>query len=121
MSADSQLFISGFTLSTDPGDIEAQSKAQYDRVARYFAYSQDHSVKLIVDINTDLYTLQPDTVFEVLLASTLNLDGSKENKEGGTGGWREKQPGETDLSEFWEYVMYGKVYKFEEADDGDKM
>jgi DNA-directed RNA polymerase I, II, and III subunit RPABC3 len=120
MSSDSQLFLSTFTLDTSPSALETQKKARYDRVTRYTALSTDSgSVKLILDVNTDLYTLPPDTHFEVLLASTLNLDGSKD--EGKSGGWREKQQGESDLSDGWEYVCYGKVYKFEEGEDGESM
>jgi DNA-directed RNA polymerase I, II, and III subunit RPABC3 len=49
----------------------------------------------------------------------LNLDGTKDESK--SGGWREKQPGESDLSDGWEYVCYGKVYKFDEGGEGEDM
>jgi DNA-directed RNA polymerase I, II, and III subunit RPABC3 len=120
MASDSQLFLSTFHLDTSPDAVATQTKARYDRVTRYTALSPDNSVKLVFDVNTDLYTLSADTPFELLLASTLNLDGTKDESKSG-GGWREKQPGESDLSDGWEYVCYGKVYKFEEGGDGEVM
>lgn len=120
MSSDSQLFLSTFHLDTSPDAIATQTKARYDRVTRYTALSTDNAVKIILDINTDLYTLTSDAPFELLLASTLNLDGTKDDASK-SGGWREKQPGESDLSDGWDYVMYGKVYKFEEGGDGESM
>ncbi|KIW01958.1 uncharacterized protein PV09_06795 [Verruconis gallopava] len=120
MATDAQLFISSFQLDTSPAALETQSKARYDRVTRYTALSTgDASIKLILDVNTDLYTLSPDTQFDLCLASTLNLDGTKD--EGKSGGWREKQPGESDLSDGWDYVCYGKVYKFDEGKDGEEI
>lgn len=119
MASDSQLFLSTFHLDTSPSSLETQKKARYDRVTRYTALSSDNAIRLILDVNTDLYTLSADTPFEVMLASTLNLDGTKD--EGKSGGWREKQMGESDLSDGWEYVCYGKVYKFDEGSDGEDM
>lgn len=120
MSTDSQLLLSPFLLSTDPDHLKLQKAARYDRVTRYFAHSPDNTLKLVLDVNTDLYKIPEGAQFDVCLASTLNLDGSKDSEKT-SGGWREKQPGESDLSDGWEYVMYGKVYKFEEGGDGDSM
>ena len=121
MSSDSQLFLSTFHLDTSPAALETQKKARYDRVTRYTAISSDNTIKLILDVNTDLYTLSSDSPFELMLASTLNLDGSRDEGKVGGGGWREKQAGESDLSDAWEYVCYGKVYKFDEGADGEDM
>jgi len=47
--------------------------------------------------------------------STLNLDGSKDDEKGS---WRENR-GEQTLADLWDYVCYGKVYRFEEGADGE--
>jgi DNA-directed RNA polymerase I, II, and III subunit RPABC3 len=107
--ADSQLYEDAFSITTvDPG--------KYDRVARVAGTSQDNNTIITLDINTELYPLSIGDHVQLLLASTLNLDGSKEEEEKG---WREiKGPS---LADAWDYVCYGKVYKFEEGDDGDVM
>lgn len=49
-----------------------------------------------------------------MLASTLSLDGVKDDVKGG---WRELRPGEgISLADEYEYVCYGKIYRFEEED-----
>ncbi|GAA5977337.1 hypothetical protein JCM11641_000068 [Rhodosporidiobolus odoratus] len=83
---------------------------KFDRVSRIAAKSQNHDMRLTLDINTDLIDLPQDSSFALALASTLNPEGGK---DAGTGGWRADIEG--GLADDWEYVMYGKVYKF---DDG---
>jgi DNA-directed RNA polymerase I, II, and III subunit RPABC3 len=113
MSTDPQLYVDSFTLPTDPS--KAFVTGKYDRVHRIKATSADNQVTLSLDINTDLFKISPGENVDVLLASTLNLDGSKDAPEKG---WRET--GEQTLADMWDYVMYGKVYRFEEAGDKDK-
>ncbi|BGP36862.1 DNA-directed RNA polymerases I, II, and III subunit RPABC3 [Rhodotorula kratochvilovae] len=85
---------------------------KFDRVSRIAGQSHNHDMKLTLDINTDLLTLAQDGDFSLALATTLNPDA---DKTGGAaaGGWRaDLQSG---LADDWEYVMYGKVYKFDEG------
>jgi DNA-directed RNA polymerase I, II, and III subunit RPABC3 len=107
--ADSQLYEDAFLVTTvDPG--------KYDRVARVAGTSQDKNTIITLDINTDLYPLAIGDHVQLLLASTLNLDGTKDDEEKG---WREiKGP---NLADAWDYVCHGKVYKFEEGDEGEVM
>ncbi|BGP12893.1 hypothetical protein JCM10213_005154 [Rhodosporidiobolus nylandii] len=83
---------------------------KFDRVSRVAAKSNNHDMRLTLDINTDLIELPTDSTFALALASTLNPEGSKDS---GANGWRADIEG--GLADDWEYVMYGKVYKF---DDG---
>ncbi|KWU43610.1 nucleic acid-binding protein, partial [Rhodotorula sp. JG-1b] len=77
-----------------------------DKVSRIAAKSNNHDMRLTLDINTDLIDLPTDSTFNLALASTLNPDGA--GKEGaGAGGWRADIEG--GLADDWEYVMYGKV------------
>jgi DNA-directed RNA polymerase I, II, and III subunit RPABC3 len=108
MATDSQLYLDTFTLPTDPS--AALIAGKYDRVVRFKSTSSDNSTTLSLDINTDLFKVSPGETIEVLLASTLNLDGSKDAPEKG---WRET--GEQTLADMWDYVCFGKVYRFEEA------
>jgi DNA-directed RNA polymerase I, II, and III subunit RPABC3 len=103
--ADAQLYEDAFTItSVDPG--------KYDRVARVAGESQDSNTIITLDINTDLYPLATSDHIQLLLASTLNLDGSKDEVEKG---WREIKG--ASLADEWDYVCHGKIYKFEEGDE----
>ncbi|KAF2405196.1 RNA polymerase, partial [Trichodelitschia bisporula] len=104
--SDSHLYEDNFTLT-------GCNDQKYDRVARYTAISADNSTSVSLDVNTDLYPLSVDDNVQLLLASTLNLDGSKDDK-----GWRDR-PGEQTLADLYDYVCYGKVYRFEEGAEGE--
>ena len=70
---------------------------------------------MTLDINHELYPILTGENVQMLLATTLNLDGTKEEK-----GWREQAPGEQTLADMYDYVCYGKVYRFEEG-EGENM
>ncbi|QDS73259.1 hypothetical protein FKW77_004332 [Venturia effusa] len=106
MSSDSQLFLDTFTLTS-------HDSSQYDRVARIKGTSTDGQTTFLLDINTDLYRLSEGEQIELSLVSTLNLDGSKDDEKGT---WRDKS-GESTLADLWQYVCYGKVYRFEEGEE----
>ncbi|EON60985.1 DNA-directed RNA polymerase II subunit H [Coniosporium apollinis CBS 100218] len=102
---DSQLYSDSFTVGTI-------NNQKYDRVSRISATSIDGQTIMTLDINHELYSLQPNDAFDLTLASTLNLDGTKDEGRG----WREKGTNQQDLSDMYDYVCYGKVYRFEEGD-----
>ncbi|GAA5864571.1 hypothetical protein JCM3774_005170 [Rhodotorula dairenensis] len=90
---------------------------KFDRVSRVAAKSNNHDMRLTLDINTDLIDLPTDSTFNLALASTLNPDAA--GKEGASaGGWRADIEG--GLADDWDYVMYGKVYKFDDG-TGDEV
>jgi DNA-directed RNA polymerase I, II, and III subunit RPABC3 len=105
------------TLYEDQFVVSNVDQSKYDRVARIGAESVDSTVALTLDINTELYPLQLRDNFHLLLATTLQIDGSKEQK-----GWRDigrgGPGGETTLADMYDYVCYGRVYKF---DDDEKL
>lgn len=94
--------------------ISAKDHKKYDRAARITATSidEDSSTRLELDINTELLDITPGTNIEVCLASTLSLDGSVDDDRG----WRDVAKAELQtLADGYEYVCYGKVYKFEDS------
>lgn len=118
MSTDSQLYIDTFTVRPPPSapNEECIFDQKYDRVIRFKALSSDSSTTLSLDINTEMFKVTKGETVELMLASTLNLDGTKDAPEKG---WRET--GEQTLADMWDYVMYGQVYRFEEGAGGDNM
>ena len=88
-------------------------------VSRLIARSENYEMDLTLDFNSEIYPLNTGEKFSFVLASSLSLEASAN-----TGGvekresWRERTPGERDLSDEYEYVMFGKVYKFEDSNKG---
>jgi DNA-directed RNA polymerases I, II, and III subunit RPABC3 len=95
-------------------DINSQ---KYDRVSRIKAESEPaRDVEIHLDVNTELYPLNTDERFTMAMALSLNLDGSKDDGKG----YRVYSKGEQTLADDYDYVCYGKIYRFEEG-AGDNM
>jgi DNA-directed RNA polymerase I, II, and III subunit RPABC3 len=109
-ATDSTLFEDAFTVT-------AYDHSKYDRVARISALSVDNSIAMTLDINIELYPLKIGDHFSMMLATTLNLDGSKEDENKG---WRDVG-NESTLADMFEYVCHGKIYKFEDVEEGQTM
>ena len=109
--ADSQLYEDTFTIT-------ALNSQKYDRVSRLTATSADSATILTLDVNTELWPVNVNDPFQLMLASTLNLDGTKDDR---SQGWRGVAQGqEATLADMWDYVCFGKVYRFEEG-EGENM
>ncbi|GAA6005719.1 hypothetical protein JCM10207_005307 [Rhodosporidiobolus poonsookiae] len=89
---------------------------KFDRVSRVASKSNNLDMRLTLDINTDLIELPVDSSFSLALATTLNPEGNKD-ASAAAGGWRADIEG--GLADDWEYVMYGKVYKFDDGTAGE--
>lgn len=110
---DATLFEESFTITN-------VDQSKYDRVARIYATSTDNQTILALDANVELFPCQATEGINVVLATSLALDGSKEDEKG----WRDTGKGpsaEASLADMFDYVCHGKIYKFEEGDDGQTM
>lgn len=107
-STDSQLFEDNFTITSI-------DNSKYDRVARLGCAGSNNECVMTLDINTELFPCSLNDNLVCVLASTLSLDGTKDDK-----GWRDvgRAGGETTLADMYDYVCHGKLYKFEDGDDG---
>lgn len=107
-SGDAQLFEETF-------EITGVDQSKYDRVARIEGHSQDNHTSMTLDINTELWPIQRGENVKMVLASSLSLDGSKDDGRG----WRDVGRGaDPNLADMFEYVCHGKCYKFEDGPDG---
>lgn len=109
-SGDTQLFDEHFTIT-------ALNQEKYDRVSRISAISHDQNTILTLDVNTELYPCSVGEPLHMVLASSLALDGTKDDDKG----WRHVTNGDPSLADMFDYVCHGKIYKFEDGDDGEKM
>ncbi|AGO11362.1 AaceriACR111Cp [[Ashbya] aceris (nom. inval.)] len=106
------------TLFDDIFTIQEVDQGRYNKVSRIEAISTSQdSCKLTLDVNTELFPLQPQQQLTVMLATTLNLDGTEDSN----GSWRPPAPGSRSLADDFDYVTYGTAYKFEEANGNKDM
>ena len=80
---------------------------QFDNISRIKA-TNEHA-ELVLDINSQIYQLNPHDRFALSLAHTLSLNsqGTKDTH------WHPSELQATDATNY-EYVMCGKVYRYEE-------
>ncbi|KAL6881510.1 hypothetical protein J3F83DRAFT_722560 [Trichoderma novae-zelandiae] len=108
---DATLFEESFTV-TD------YDQSKYDRVARISCTSSDSQTVMTLDINIELFPCSVSDTLHVVLTTTLSPDGAKEDDKG----WRDVgKAGDAPatLADLYDYVCYGKIYKFEETFDGN--
>lgn len=86
----------------------------YNIVSRIVGRGENYDMDLVLDINSQIYRLPTGQKFNLLLAKTLNLDGSPDNNE-----WNYNQHEEASLMDGYEYVMHGKVFKVQQASNKD--
>ncbi|RMZ76711.1 hypothetical protein DV737_g4711, partial [Chaetothyriales sp. CBS 132003] len=91
------------------------NSSKYDRVCRISATSvgggSAGAMQMILDINSEIWKVEKGANLNVQLALSLNLDGSKDDGKG----YREVGRGEQTLADEFDYVMYGKIYRFQES------
>jgi DNA-directed RNA polymerase I, II, and III subunit RPABC3 len=85
---------------------------KFDKVSRIEAVSEQQSLFMQLDVNTDIYRLRVGDKINLVLAATLNLDGTPDS------GYY-TQGGRQSLADKFEYVMHGKLYKI--SDSGPKV
>ncbi|KAF4828078.1 DNA-directed RNA polymerases I, II, and III subunit RPABC3 [Colletotrichum siamense] len=106
------------TLFEESFTVTNYDQSKYDRVARISATSTDNQTLMSLDINIELFPASTSDSLHVVLATSLAHDGSKDEEKG----WRDVTKGNHDreptLADMFDYVCYGKIYKFEDADDG---
>ncbi|KAG1739939.1 RNA polymerase I [Suillus paluster] len=91
---------------------------KFDRVSRLYARSKNYDMDLTLDYNTELFPLTNGDSFAMALASSLSRDGGasadgEDGEDKDRDVWRPDGKGRIGLEEDYDYVMYGKVYKFD--------
>ncbi|KAF8912822.1 RNA polymerase [Gymnopilus junonius] len=94
---------------------------KFDRVSRLYAHSKNYDMDLTLDYNVELFPLQKDQSFALALASSLarggrvasKTEGAADTEEHDRDVWRPDGKGSRGLEDDYDYVMYGKIYKFD--------
>eukprot|EP01089_Gocevia_fonbrunei_P003482 TRINITY_DN13463_c0_g1_i1.p1 TRINITY_DN13463_c0_g1~~TRINITY_DN13463_c0_g1_i1.p1 ORF type:complete len:155 (+),score=34.75 TRINITY_DN13463_c0_g1_i1:72-536(+) len=78
---------------------------KFDRVSRIECHSENYEMKLILDVNTDIYPVEINDKFTVAISDSLVAEGAPDEFD---------QTNQPSLADKFEYVMYGKVFKYVE-------
>ncbi|KAJ9558036.1 hypothetical protein OSB04_012650 [Centaurea solstitialis] len=84
---------------------------KFDRVNRIEARSDQFDMYMLLDVNTEVYPMHVGEKFMMVLASTLNLDGTPDSGFFSPGGRKS-------LADKFDYVMHGKLYRISEEGSG---
>ncbi|KAF5773578.1 putative RNA polymerase, Rpb8, nucleic acid-binding protein [Helianthus annuus] len=84
---------------------------KFDKVNRIEARSDQLDMYMQLDVNTEVYPMHVGDKFMMVLASTLNLDGTPDSGFFTPGGRKS-------LADKFEYVMHGKLYRISEEGSG---
>jgi DNA-directed RNA polymerase I, II, and III subunit RPABC3 len=105
------------TLFEDTFLVESINKdgKKFDRVSRIEARSESYNVHLVLDVNTQIYAIAEKQRLALLLTPTLHDDAMGEEDED-VKTWNPRML-ERSKADDYEYVMFGKVYKAEEAEN----
>lgn len=95
--------------------VDAEGK-KFDRVSRIKATGENLGMDLVLDINSEIYPVKQGDRLNIALAKTLNLDGSPSDE----GSYRPDATGPS-LADKYDYVMYGRLFKFENTSNANKM
>ena len=89
-------------------------------MSRISAQSKVNKLAIELDINTDIYPIQEGAFYSFVLATSVNSDGSDgfdivkyENKKDSDAS------GMGALIDLYEYVMHGKIFKYQ-MDESEK-
>ncbi|KAJ6242659.1 DNA-directed RNA polymerases i [Anaeramoeba flamelloides] len=79
----------------------------FDKVTRINFTSENYDIEIALDINTAIYPILLEDKFTIALSKTLSFDGKKDE-----GVYDQSRT--ASLADNFEYVMHGKVYKYQE-------
>ena len=87
-----------------------QDGKKFDRVSRINAISTTPSLNCIIDLPVEVYSLSPNQKFTLALSTSLS---NQSGQDVSSQGWRPGMQNQG-LAEDYEYVCFGKIYKFDE-------
>ncbi|CAO2654717.1 Nn.00g114500.m01.CDS01 [Neocucurbitaria sp. VM-36] len=105
--ADAQVFEETFSITSINNE-------KYDRVSRIFGTSTDNQITMTLDINHELFPVQTGETLNMVLATTLSLDGT--SKEQNETMWRSVgKHGVTTLADMKYYASFGGLLLYMEG------
>ncbi|GFH61223.1 RNA polymerase [Chaetoceros tenuissimus] len=88
---------------------------KFETVNRLAATGTTYECDLLLDINCQIYSVKAGEKRTVVLASTLNLDGTPDDHFSYNSSANGTEPS---LADAYDYVMHGRVFEMEYKKDG---
>ncbi|KAJ7956872.1 DNA-directed RNA polymerases II and V subunit 8A-like [Quillaja saponaria] len=76
-------------------DVDPDGK-KFDKVSRIVACSERWDMSMLLDVNTEIYPINKDEKFMMVLSPSLNIN---------------TQDGVVSIQDKFEYIMHGRLYK----------
>jgi DNA-directed RNA polymerase I, II, and III subunit RPABC3 len=86
---------------------------KFEKVNRIAATGTTYECDLLLDMNSQIYSVKDGEKITLVLASTLNLDGTPDDHFS-----YNSRSGEPSLADTYEYVMHGRVFQIDYKKDG---
>jgi DNA-directed RNA polymerase I, II, and III subunit RPABC3 len=84
----------------------------FDKVTRIEGKTEDQDCKIILDINSEIYNMSKDSHYSLIITKSVYTDGSL------TGNFSvDMYNKKNSLLDKYEYVCYGKIFKYSEESD----
>jgi len=84
----------------------------FEKVSRIEATGEETDCKVCLDVNVDVYPINKECVYSMLLASSL--DGNPSDNKFSYEMFSKK----SSLIDNYEYIMHGKIFKYSEEQNG---
>mmetsp|Transcript_16033 Transcript_16033/g.23456 ORF Transcript_16033/g.23456 Transcript_16033/m.23456 type:complete len:150 (+) Transcript_16033:105-554(+) len=104
------------TLFEDIFDVTALNPdgKKFDSVNRLAATGTTYDCDLLLDLNCQIYSVKKNEKITLVLASTLNLDGSPDDHFS----YNSSESNMPSLADTYDYVMHGRVFQIDYKKDG---
>jgi DNA-directed RNA polymerase I, II, and III subunit RPABC3 len=109
MTQKNNLFEDSFIVSL----VDKEGKV-FDKVSRIEAMTEDNKCKIVLDINSEIYPMYKDSGYTMMIAKSVYADGSPSPNSFNYEMYTKKNS----LVDRYDYVMYGKIFKYSEESDG---
>lgn len=95
-------------------DIDKDGKV-FEKVSRIEGIAEYTQVKITLDVNFEIYPITKDTLYSFLITKSLNSDGAPSPNTYNYDIYLKKNS----LMEKYDYVVYGKIFKYTEEANGN--
>ena len=94
-------------------EIDKEGKA-FDKVSRVEGTTEDSNCKILLDVNSDVYPISKESYYSILIVKSLNVDGTPSPNNFTFDTYTKKNS----LIDKYDYVTYGKIFKYSEESSG---
>jgi DNA-directed RNA polymerase I, II, and III subunit RPABC3 len=94
-------------------EIDKDGKA-FDKVSRVEGITEDSNCKIVLDVNSDVYPVSKENYYTILITKSLNADGTPSANTFSIDMYTKKNS----LMDKYDYVTYGKIFKYSEETNG---